>query len=215
VRSKLGRKDVPHQLLFLDECLPERIGSPEVDEVDLALEFFRRFPPGEVLCPSAPWQRLEPDDGSRESGPHRGGEDVDRACGQEAHEHGPTDPDRVQHGHEVGHAGLERRQVDVPTGQPEPPRIVRDHPGERAQFAQPSPEEGGFPFEVDVARPIGLTDDVDRTVSVDPIPEVDAVVGLRVAERRVRRHVPILPLRSPARNSPQAERRACCLIGSA
>ncbi len=139
VRGGFGRDDVPHRLLFLDERPPVRIGPPEVDEVELALQVLGRDAPGEVVGPRVASGRLEPDDRTSESRPHRGGQDVHCAGGQIADEHRATNPDRVQHGHEVGHPGLQRGQIDVAARQPDPSRVVRDHPGERAQLAQPAP----------------------------------------------------------------------------
>jgi hypothetical protein len=122
----------------------------------------------------------------------RGHQGVHGTARQHTDKNRATAPGRPQDRQEIGRACFERGKVDIPTREPNAAVIVGDDAGKGRQLAEERSDEGILPLPVDVSGPMGLPDDVDRPVAVDPVRDVRAVLWAGVTERRPRPHARML-----------------------
>jgi hypothetical protein len=185
----LRHQDVAPRLLLLEARLGIGIGAPQFQIVVLELPFVIRDTPGVIRSPAEARHGLVPHERSRESRAHGRQQRMDGSTREEAEEHRPPRRGRSQNGQQIGDARLEVRQLHVPTRDTNATMIVNDDPSEGSQRSEQRAERGILPDHVDVPRPVGLEDDVDRSIAVHAIPDVGTVFRPGVTEGRGIPHV--------------------------
>jgi hypothetical protein len=126
-------------------------------------------------APAESRRGLQPDEPAGDFWVRRGHQGVHGTARQHTDKNRATAPGRPQDRQEIGRACFERGKVDIPTREPNAAVIVGDDAGKGRQLAEERSDEGILPLPVDVSGPMGLPDDVDRPVAVDPVRDVRRV----------------------------------------